>query len=97
MGEYLEKLCIFICVSELLGNFLPSEKFAKWYRCLSGIFVLLLLIKPLGEGVEMVFDKKSVYDVQSPEDFKELEDEYLEQLEEEEIKEYLGAYGYVEE
>ncbi len=97
MSVYLEGLCIFICVSELLGNFLPSEKFAKWYRYLSGVFVLLLLIKPLGEGVEMVLDKKPDFEIQSLDEFKGLEDAYLEQLEEEEITEYLKSYGYVEE
>lgn len=51
MNTYLERLCIFICLGDLLGNFLPSPKFEKLYRYIVGILVLLLIVQPLGENV----------------------------------------------
>lgn len=51
MNTYLERLCIFICLGDLLGNFLPSPKFEKLYRYIVGVLVLLLIVQPLGENV----------------------------------------------
>lgn len=51
MEAYLEKLCVFICLGDLLGHFLPSPGYEKLYRYLFGTLVLLMMLKPLGEGV----------------------------------------------
>lgn len=101
MSEYLEKICIFICLTELLGNFLPSPKFAKLYRYISGVLVLLIIIKPLGDSVIEVLEQKGdslaaefEESLQGQEMFWELEDSYLEEVSEEELAEYLQPYGY---
>jgi len=49
VGTYLERLCIFICLGDLLANFLPSQKFAKLYRYVAGALILLLIVNPLGQ------------------------------------------------
>lgn len=51
MESYLEGLCIFICLGDLLGNFLPSPKYEKLYRYTAGVLVLLLIVQPLGKNV----------------------------------------------
>lgn len=51
MGTYLERLCIFICLGDLLGNFLPSPKFEKLYHAMAGVLVLLVLLHPLGKNI----------------------------------------------
>lgn len=51
MEVYLCKICIFICLCELLGNFSPSKQYEKVYRYISGIFIILAVMKPLGENV----------------------------------------------
>ncbi|MBD5542281.1 MAG: hypothetical protein HDR00_14045 [Lachnospiraceae bacterium] len=51
MASYLERLCIFICLGDLLANFLPSEKFVKLYRHIAGALILVLIIQPLGKEV----------------------------------------------
>lgn len=56
MGTYLERLCIFICLGDLLANFLPSQKFAKLYRYIAGALILLLIINPLGQEVSELID-----------------------------------------
>lgn len=104
VSEYLERLCIFICTAELLGNFLPSEKFAKWYRYMVGLFVLVLMLQPLGKSVETIWDKGSgnlfamfESERKDMQEIWEWETEYLEQLEEEQLEKYLQPYGYEEE
>lgn len=104
VSEYLERLCIFICIAELLGNFLPSEKFIKWYRYIVGIFVLVLMIQPLQDGIEILFEKEgnqffSVLetDQKDAQEFWEWENSYLDQLNEEQLITYLKSYGYIEE
>jgi hypothetical protein len=49
MEEYMERLCVFICMSDLLANFLPSPKYEKLYRHVTGGLILLLLLQPLGK------------------------------------------------
>lgn len=56
MGSYLERLCIFICLGDLLANFLPSPKFEKLYRYVAGILILLLVIEPLGRDVSKMIE-----------------------------------------
>ena len=56
MGTYLERLCIFICLGDLLANFLPSPKFAKLYRYVAGALILLLIVNPLGQEVSKLMD-----------------------------------------
>lgn len=56
MGTYLERLCIFICMGDLLANFLPSPKFAKLYRYIAGALILLLIINPLGREASELID-----------------------------------------
>lgn len=56
MGTYLERLCIFICMGDLLANFLPSPKFAKLYRYVAGALILLLIIEPLGRDVSELLE-----------------------------------------
>lgn len=51
MEAYLVKVCIFICLGDLLTHFLPSEKFAKLYRSITGMMMLLLILEPLGKNV----------------------------------------------
>lgn len=60
MGTYLERLCIFICLGDLLANFLPSPKFAKLYRYVAGALILLLIINPLGQEVSELLDNGGV-------------------------------------
>ncbi len=60
MGTYLERLCIFICLGDLLANFLPSPKFAKLYRYVAGALILLLIINPLGREVSELLDNGGV-------------------------------------
>lgn len=57
MASYLERLCIFICLGDLLANFLPSEKFTKLYRYIAGALVLVLIIQPLGKATEELVEK----------------------------------------
>lgn len=56
MENYLEGLCIFICLGDLLGNFLPSAKYEKLYRYTAGVLVLLLIVQPLGKNVAELLD-----------------------------------------
>lgn len=58
MGSYLERLCIFICLGDLLANFLPSSKFEKLYRYVAGILILLLVIEPLGKDVSKLMEEE---------------------------------------
>lgn len=58
MGDYLERLCIFICLGDLLANFLPSPKFEKLYRYVAGILILLLVIEPLGKDVSKLMEER---------------------------------------
>lgn len=51
MENYLEGICIFICLGDLLGHFLPSKKYEKLYRYSLGILVLLLIVQPFGKSV----------------------------------------------
>lgn len=104
VSEYLERLCIFICIAELLGNFLPSEKFAKWYRYIVGIFVLVLMMQPLQDGIGLLFEKEGNQffyvlesDKKDTQEFWEWENGYLDQLKEEQLVTYLKPYGYIEE
>lgn len=57
MGSYLERLCVFICLGDMLANFLPSTKFAKLYRYVAGALILLLVLDPLGRGVSEFMEK----------------------------------------
>lgn len=57
MGTYLERLCVFICLGDLLANFLPSPKFAKLYRYVVGALILLLILNPLGKEVSEFMEK----------------------------------------
>lgn len=57
MGTYLERLCVFICLGDLLANFLPSPKFAKLYRYVAGALILLLILNPLGREVSEFIEK----------------------------------------
>lgn len=57
MDSYLERLCIFICLGDLLANFLPSPKFEKLYRYVAGILILLLVIEPLGKDVSKLLEE----------------------------------------
>lgn len=64
MGSYLERLCIFICLGDLLANFLPSPKFEKLYRYVAGILILLLVIEPFGRDVsKMIEDRNGMEEV----------------------------------
>lgn len=54
MGAYLERLCIFICLGDLLGHFLPSKQFTGLYRMVVGALVLLILLEPLGKNMSEI-------------------------------------------
>lgn len=56
MEKYLEGLCIFICLGDLLGNFLPSPKYEKLYRYTLGVLVLLLIVSPVGKNVARLLE-----------------------------------------
>ena len=58
MGSYLERLCIFICLGDLLGHFLPSKQFTGLYRMVVGALVLLILLEPLGKSVSQIIREK---------------------------------------
>lgn len=60
MGSYLERLCIFICLGDLLANFLPSSKFTKLYRYIAGALILLLVLKPLGQEAWEMFENGNI-------------------------------------
>lgn len=49
MANYLEGLCVFICLGDLMAHFMPSEKFLKLYRHIAGVLILLLLLEPFGK------------------------------------------------
>lgn len=57
MENYLESICIFICLGDLLANFLPSVKFEKLYRYIFGMFVMLVIIQPLGKSIAELLDE----------------------------------------
>lgn len=57
MEAYLERLCVFICLGDLLCHFLPSQKFAKLYRFTVGALILLLIIRPLGQEISELTEK----------------------------------------
>lgn len=98
MASYLERLCIFICLGDLLANFLPSEKFTRLYRYIAGALVLVLIIQPLGketaklvekaeggyteEFEEKISGQNALWKMQSKEEFMEETENVLE--------EYLG-------
>ncbi|MCH5281377.1 MAG: hypothetical protein J1E61_07890 [Lachnospiraceae bacterium] len=58
MGAYLERLCIFICLGDLLGHFLPSKQFTGLYRMVVGTLVLLILLEPLGKNISEIIREK---------------------------------------
>lgn len=58
MGPYLERLCIFICLGDLLGHFLPSKQFTGLYRMVVGALVLLILLEPLGKNMSQIIREK---------------------------------------
>ena len=58
MGAYLERLCIFICLGDLLGHFLPSKQFTGLYRMVVGALVLLILLEPLGKNMSEIIREK---------------------------------------
>lgn len=58
MGVYLERLCIFICLGDLLGHFLPSKQFTGLYRMVVGALVLLILLEPFGKNMSQIIREK---------------------------------------
>ena len=104
MGTYLERLCIFICLGDLLANFLPSQKFAKLYRYVAGALILLLIVNPLGQEMSEFIN---IGEGGVGESFRErilkqnelwytenVLDAYMESFTDEEMKEELERYGY---
>lgn len=61
MADYLEGLCVFICLGDLMAHFMPSDKFLKLYRHIAGVLILLLLLKPLGKEVFVDGDRQESF------------------------------------
>lgn len=49
MGEYIRNICIFVCLCDFISQLLASEKFMGLYKNISGIFIILFLLYPLGK------------------------------------------------
>ena len=48
MDEYIRNICIFVCLCDFISQLFLSEKFMGLYRNISGVFVILFLLYPLG-------------------------------------------------
>lgn len=48
MDEYIRNICIFVCLCDFISQLFLSEKFLGLYRNISGVFVILFLLYPLG-------------------------------------------------
>ena len=48
MDEYIRNICIFVCLCDFISQLFLSDKFMGLYRNISGVFVILFLLYPLG-------------------------------------------------
>lgn len=65
MANYLEGLCVFICLGDLMAHFMSSEKFLKLYRHIAGVLILLLLLEPFGKELSKEIDGQgSLYELE---------------------------------
>lgn len=51
MSEYIRNICIFVCLCDFIYQLFLSEKFQGLYKNISGIFIILFLIYPLGRNL----------------------------------------------
>ena len=65
MANYLEGLCVFICLGDLMAHFMSSEKFLKLYRHIAGVLILLLLLEPFGKELSKeIAGQGSLYELE---------------------------------
>lgn len=56
MSEYIRNICIFVCLCDFIYQLFLSEKFQGLYKNISGIFIILFLIYPLGKQLVDITD-----------------------------------------
>lgn len=56
MSEYIKNICIFVCLCDFIYQLFLSEKFQGLYKNISGIFIILFLIYPLGKQLVDITD-----------------------------------------
>ena len=56
MSEYISNICIFVCLCDFIYQLFLSEKFQGLYKNISGIFIILFLIYPLGKQLVDITD-----------------------------------------
>ena len=56
MSEYIRNICIFVSLCDFIYQLFLSEKFQGLYKNISGIFIILFLIYPLGKQLVDITD-----------------------------------------
>lgn len=56
--EYIGNICIFICLCDFISQLFISEKFKGIYKNLSGVFIILFLLYPLGMNMNDITSLK---------------------------------------